>query len=104
VEKIAFKMQLKPGQAAEYERRHDAIWPELAALLKEAGISDYSIFLDEETGALFAVLRRADDHRMDALPEQDVMRRWWAAMAELMETNPDQSPVVVPLRRVFHLP
>jgi L-rhamnose mutarotase len=67
-------------------------------------MSDYSIFLDEETGALFAVLRRADDHRMDALLEQDMMRRWWAAMAELMETNPDQSPVVVPLRRVFHLP
>lgn len=104
MEKIAFRMQLKPGQAAEYERRHDAIWPELTALLKDAGISDYSIFLDEETGTLFAVLRRTEDHRMDALPEQEVMRRWWSFMAPLMATNPDQSPVVVPLRQVFHLP
>jgi len=103
MEKIAFRMRLKPGAAAEYERRHDAIWPELAALLKQAGISDYSIFLDEDTGTLFAVLRRANDHRMDTLPEQEVMRRWWAYMADLMETNPDHSPVVVPLRQVFHL-
>jgi len=58
MEQIAFTMQLKPGQAAEYERRHDAIWPELVELLKQAGISDYSIFLDETTGTLFAVLRQ----------------------------------------------
>jgi L-rhamnose mutarotase len=103
-QKIAFRMQLKPGAAAEYERRHDAIWPELVTLLKDAGIADYSIFLDDATGALFAVLWRTDDHRMDALPGQEAMQRWWAYMADLMETNPDQSPVVVPLRRVFHLP
>lgn len=104
MEQIAFTMQLKPGQAAEYERRHDAIWPELVSLLKEAGIRDYSIFLDEPSGTLFAVLKRSEDHRMDALPEQEVMRRWWAYMADLMETHPDGSPVTVPLRRVFHLP
>jgi L-rhamnose mutarotase len=104
MEQIAFTMRLKPGQAAEYQRRHDAIWPELVALLKQAGISDYSIFLDEATGTLFAVLRRSEDHRMDRLPEEEVMQRWWAWMAELMATNTDQSPVTVPLRRVFHLP
>ena len=104
MEQIAFTMRLKPGQAAEYERRHDAIWPELVALLKQAGISDYSIFLDEATGTLFAVLRRREDHRMDQLPKEEVMQRWWTWMAELMATNPDQSPVTVPLRRVFHLP
>lgn len=104
MEQIAFTMRLKPGQAAEYERRHDAIWPELVTLLKEAGISDYSIFLDEETGMLFAVLRRTHRHKMDLLPTQEVMRRWWAYMADLMATNPDGSPVTLPLRRVFHLP
>jgi L-rhamnose mutarotase len=104
MEKIAFKMQLKPDTAAEYERRHDEIWPELVTLLKDAGICDYSIFLDDATGTLFAVLWRADDHRMAALPDEAVMRRWWDAMADLMETNPDKSPVVVPLRKVFHLP
>jgi L-rhamnose mutarotase len=104
VEQIAFRMRLNPGQAAEYERRHDAIWPELEALLREAGISDYSIFLDEADGSLFAVLRRADDHGMGELPEREVMRRWWAHMADIMATNPDRSPVAVPLHRVFHLP
>jgi L-rhamnose mutarotase len=104
MQKFAFRMRLKPGCEAEYRRRHDAIWPELAALLREAGISDYSIHLDRETGLLFAVLWRSDDHRMDALPAHPVMRRWWAHMADIMETNPDGSPVAVPLEPMFHLP
>ena len=105
MEQIAFRMRLNPGQAAEYERRHRAIWPELAAQLKEAGISDYSIFLDEQDGSLFAVLRRRPRTiEMDALPKQEVMRRWWAYMADIMATKPDNSPVTAPLRRVFHLP
>lgn len=104
MEKIAFTMRLKPGQAAEYERRHDAIWPELVAQLKGAGISDYSIFLNEESGTLFAVLWCDAGHGMDALSRHPVMRRWWSAMADIMETNPDESPAATPLRRVFHLP
>jgi L-rhamnose mutarotase len=103
VEKYAFRMRLHPGREAEYKRRHDAIWPELAALLREAGISDYSIHLDRETGLLFGVLRRADLHGMDDLPNHPVMRRWWDHMADIMETNPDNSPVAVPLETVFHL-
>lgn len=101
--KHAFRMRLAPGQEAEYARRHDAIWPELVALLKAAGISDYSIHLDRETGFLFGVLWGSDQHALDALPRQPVMRRWWAHMADIMETNPDQSPVVVPLETLFHL-
>lgn len=104
MEKFAFKMQLNPGCAAEYKARHDAIWPELVTLLKEAGISDYSIHLDEETHTLFGVLWRRDDHSMDALPETEVMQRWWAHMADIMETLPDNKPVVVPLTPVFYMP
>lgn len=103
MEKYAFRMRLNPGMAEEYKARHDAIWPELAALLKEAGISDYSIHLDEETGLLFGVLWRRDDHLMDSLPEHPVMKRWWAHMADIMETKPDNEPVAVPLRTVFHM-
>jgi L-rhamnose mutarotase len=103
MEKIAFRMRLKPGQEAEYERRHDAIWPELVELLKEAGIRDYSIFLDPDSGDLFGVLWREDGHGMERLPVEPVMRRWWAHMADIMETHPDDSPVAMPLRRVFHL-
>ena len=99
----AFRMQLQPGAAAEYRRRHDAIWPELAGLLTAVGISDYSIFLDEATGALFAVQRLAEGERSAELPQHPVMRRWWGHMADLMEINPDGSPLVTPLARVFHL-
>lgn len=102
--KHAFRMQLNPGAAEEYRRRHDAIWPELAALLHQAGVRDYSIHLDKESHALFAVMWRAEDHGMDALPDHPVMQRWWAHMADLMQTNPDGSPVVVPLVPMFHLP
>lgn len=103
MEKYAFKMKLHPGQEAEYRRRHDEIWPELAALLKEAGVSDYSIHLDRETGILFGVLWRRDDHGMDALPDLPVMQRWWAHMADIMETHPSNEPVAMPLETMFHL-
>lgn len=104
MEKYAFRMRLNSGMAAEYRRRHDEIWPELAALLREAGVNDYAIYLDEETHLLFGVLRRPEDHGMDALPAYPVMQRWWAHMADLMETHPDNEPVAVPLTPMFHLP
>ena len=103
MEKFAFKMKLNPGMAEEYKRRHDAIWPELVALLHEAGISDYSIHLDEDTGTLFGVLWRRDDHTMETLPRSEVMQRWWAHMRDIMETHPDGEPVATPLRAVFHM-
>lgn len=98
----AFKMQLKPGNEAEYKRRHDEIWPELARVLADAGVSDYSIFLDEETGSLFAVQKLAEGHHAGALPQNAVVRKWWDFMSDLMEVNPDNSPVCKPLREVFH--
>lgn len=103
MEKIAFRMQLKPGCLGEYRRRHDSIWPDLVAALKAAGIRDYSIHHDAETDLLFATLWRDDGHGMDALPQSPVMRRWWQSMAPLMATNPDGSPVSTPLQTVFHL-
>lgn len=101
--RIAFKMQLHPGQTEEYKRRHDALWPELAELLRETGIRDYSIFLDEGTLALFGVLQVENPALLDELPKYPVMQRWWAYMADIMESNPDCSPVSVPLREVFYL-
>ena len=100
---IAFLMKLKPGVAAEYKKRHDEIWPELATELKAAGISDYSIFLDEQTLTLFAVQKLSDDNTAAALPKTPIVRKWWDYMAPLMETNSDHSPVTSPLREVFHL-
>jgi L-rhamnose mutarotase len=102
--RIAFKMKLHPGQTEEYQRRHDAIWPELADLLHETGVRNYSIFLDAETLALFGVLEIETPARMDDLPGHPVMQRWWAYMADIMESNPDHSPLSVPLKEVFYLP
>lgn len=99
----AFAMQLKPGNEAEYRRRHDAIWPELKAELRKAGVSDYSIYLDPETLRLFAIQRLADDATDDVLPQNPIVRRWWDFMKDLMETNPDNSPKVWPLTEMFHM-
>lgn len=99
----AFRMKLKPGAADEYRRRHDQIWPELAQLLRDAGICDYSIFLDEETLHLFAVLKLKPDNSREALPRHPVMQRWWDYMADLMETDPSKRPREWPLVRMFHL-
>ena len=103
METIAFRMILNQGQRDEYQRRHDMIWPELVTLLKSAGVSDYSIWLDEETSHLFAVLKRPLDHGMDRLPAEAVMRRWWDHMADIMAVDADNMPVQVPLVRMFHM-
>ncbi|KIA91029.1 L-rhamnose mutarotase [Pedobacter kyungheensis] len=100
--KIAFKMKLKPGFEAEYKKRHDEIWPELVTLLKESGISDYSIFLDEETNSLFAVQQQSGSSSQD-LGSTQIVQKWWAYMADIMETNVDNSPKTFPLEMVFHL-
>jgi L-rhamnose mutarotase len=100
--KIAFKMKLKSGFAAEYKKRHDEIWPEISALLKKNGISDYTIFLDEETNLLFAV-QRLRGQGSQQLGQEEAVQKWWAYMADIMETNPDHSPVSVSLKMMFHL-
>jgi L-rhamnose mutarotase len=102
-QRIAFRMNLNPGQADEYKKRHDEIWPELSQALRDAGVSDYSIWLDPETNALFATLVRSDDHTMDALPRTEINKRWWKFMDDVMAYNGDGTPVQVALEQVFQL-
>lgn len=99
----AFVMQLKKGFEAEYQKRHDAIWPELKALLSESGVYDYSIFLDRESGRLFAFQKVEGSSGSQDLGENPIVQKWWAYMADIMETNPDNSPISLPLEEVFHL-
>ncbi|HTX71198.1 MAG TPA: L-rhamnose mutarotase [Rectinemataceae bacterium] len=103
MQRVAFTMKLKPGFEEEYRRRHDEIWPELSALLRDAGISDYSIFLDPESLVLFAVQKLAPGNKASTLSSTALMRRWWEYMKDLMDTNPDSSPVCKDLVEVFHL-
>lgn len=96
-------MKLNPGMLEEYKKRHDEIWPELKKLLKDNGISDYTIFLDEETHILFAVQKQDGSGSSQDLGKTDIVKKWWKFMADVMETNPDNSPVSVPLTKVFHM-
>jgi L-rhamnose mutarotase len=104
MKRIAFKMKLFPGKIQEYKKRHDEIWPELTQLLKDAGVHDYSIFLDEETRSLFGVLKVDNPDTLDNLPQHAMMKKWWHYMKDLMETNADESPLSIPLHEVFYLP
>lgn len=96
-------MELIAGHSEEYRRRHDEIWPDLLALLKQAGVCDYSIYFHDQTNSLFAVLKRSDNHDMDNLPLEPIMKKWWAYMADIMLTHESNEPVVEPLDRVFYM-
>jgi L-rhamnose mutarotase len=99
----ALLMKLKPGCQDEYERRHNPIWPELQAVLKEHGVSTYSIFLDRRTDQLFGYVEIESNSQWEQIAQIEVCQRWWAFMKELMETNSDDSPVTTELAEVFHL-
>lgn len=103
IETVAFRMNMNAGEAEVYRRRHDDIWPELSQALISAGVLDYRIFLDPESHHLFAVMTRRVDHTLADLPGTDVMQRWWAMMADIMQAGPDNVPVQTDLAQVFHL-
>jgi len=99
----AFVMRLRPGCEAEYKKRHDDIWPELKAELRKAGVSDYTIYFDPKTNALFAFQYLAEDATNNELPNLDIVKKWWNMMKDIMDTNPDNSPVSDPLIEMFHM-
>jgi L-rhamnose mutarotase len=103
MERLAFKMYLSEGQKQEYKKRHDELWPELHQLLKAAGVSEYSIFLDEETSMLFAFQKVSGDGGSQDLGQTEIVQKWWAFMSDIMKCNPDNSPVTVPLEEVFYM-
>ena len=103
MKKNVFKMKLHPGYKEEYIRRHNKIWPELKELLTKSGIRDYSIYFDEETNLLIGVQYLTEDSSSGELGSDPIMQKWWKYMADIMETNPDFSPVVTPLKLLFYM-
>lgn len=103
MKRVAFKMKLNPGQKEGYIKRHNEIWPELKKLLRDSGVSEYSIFIEVETDTLFAFQKVSGDDGSQDLANNPIVQKWWAFMADIMETNPDNSPVSVPLEEVFYL-
>jgi L-rhamnose mutarotase len=103
MKRVAFKMLLNDDQKVEYIKRHDEIWPELKKLLKDAGISEYSIFLDEETNTLFAFQKMSGEGGSQDLGKTEIVQKWWKFMSDIMKSNPDNSPVTVQLEEVFYM-
>lgn len=103
MKRLAFKMQLNEGQKEEYKKRHNEIWPELKKLLKDTGVCEYSIFLDEETNILFAFQKVSGDGGSQDLGQAEIVKKWWKFMADIMETNPDNSPLTKELEEVFYM-
>jgi len=103
MKRLAFKMYLNEGQKETYIKRHDKIWPELKQLLKEAGVSEYSIFLDEETNTLFAFQKVSGVGGSQDLGQTEIVQKWWKYMADVMKVNPDSSPITAPLEEVFFM-
>ncbi|GGG50947.1 L-rhamnose mutarotase [Croceivirga lutea] len=103
MQRLAFKMKLNPGQKEDYTKRHNELWPELKKLLKDAGVSEYSIFIDEDTDTLFAFQKVSGDGGSQDLASNPIVQKWWAFMADIMETNPDNSPISKPLEEVFFM-
>ena len=101
--RFGFKMKLLPGFRDEYRKRHSEIWPELLSLLKNEGIGNYSIFLDEETNTLFAYQEQSGESSSQELGNTEIVKKWWKYMSDIMVTNPDNSPVSIALDQVFYL-
>lgn len=103
MKRFAFKMFLKPGFEEEYEKRHAALWPELKKQIKEAGVKNYSIYWDRDTNILFGYQEIEGEQSSQDMGADEITQKWWAYMADIMETNPDHSPVTIPIKEVFHL-
>lgn len=99
----AFRMKLHPGMEQEYEKRHNALWPEMKEMIHACGGHNYSIFLDRETLVLYGYIEIEDEAKWAASSETAICRKWWDYMADIMDVNPDNSPVAIDLAPVFHL-
>lgn len=103
MQRLAFKMKLNQGQKEVYKERHNKLWPELKELLKENGVSEYSIFFDEETSMLFAFQKNSGNGGSQDLANNVIVKKWWDFMADVMEVNLDNSPVSSTLEEVFYM-
>lgn len=98
-----FKMKLYEGFENEYEKRHNELWPEMREMIAAYGGHNYSIFLDRETLVLYGYIEIESEELWAKSADTAVCRKWWDYMADIMETNADNSPVSADLDLLFHL-
>lgn len=98
----SFKMKLYKGMESEYEKRHNELWDEMKEMIREYGGKNYSIFLDKKTNILYGYIELESEEKWAESANTEICKKWWAYMADIMETNPDNSPVSIDLDEVFH--
>ena len=96
-------MSVHAGAETEHEKRRNPIWPESEKVLKDHGVSSYSIFLHPETRQLFGYAEIESEEQWAAIASTEVCQKWWKHMGDVMPSNADHSPVSASLREVFHL-
>jgi len=99
----AFIMKVYPNKHEEYEKRHNEIWPEMLEELRKHGGRNYSIFLDKDTNQLLGYVEIEDEEKWNQMPKTEINQKWWDYMKDIMETNPDNSPITKDLKEVFHM-
>ena len=99
----SFIMKLYRGKEAEYKKRHNELWPEMKEMIHEYGGKNYSIFLDKESNILYGYIEIESNERWAESANTAICKKWWDYMADIMETNNDNSPVSIDLVEVFHL-
>ncbi len=98
---ICTRMRLLSNDYAEYKQRHQQVYPELEQKFKAAGVSEYTIWFDDELCALFAYVKLDNITEWNMIPESEICQKWWQFMADIMEANPDNSPVSKELIKVY---
>jgi L-rhamnose mutarotase len=101
--RIAFSLTVPRANLAEYQRRHEQLWPELVAAIAAQGGHNYSIFAIPDLDRVVGYVEVEDLERWQAGGGAELTHRWWRYMAEIMPANPDYSPLADDIYEVFHL-
>ena len=102
MERMAWKGRIRPGCKAEYIRRHDAIWPEMKAVLKEAGICNYTIFANGDELFGYYECEKGAAYAAKVQAESPVVDRWNEYMRDVMVMDFDpETGTAVALEKVF---
>lgn len=105
MERYAWRASVKPGKQAEYIERHNQIWPQMKAVLKEAGIVNYSIWLADGEVFGYYECEKGAAYAAKVQSESPVVDRWNEYMEDVMEMKKDEKTGAQPLlQEVFYLP
>ena len=104
MERMAWKGRIKPGCKEEYIKRHDEIWPEMTAVLKEAGICNYTIFANGDELFGYYECEKGIAYAESTQANSPVVDRWNEYMKDILELEMDPETGAQPkLTQVFRM-